>query len=403
MNKQGQPKHQSIFNIALVLVMAFCFFVDAGGRDVNWPPWTYLTVVFTCILAFRLVWADRLPWAIVLLFMWILESGFMWMEWRPLTDHMPPEQRTTIIALAGTSLAQFLLLTITFYTQWPKIRKPLALALFWGGFLHSAILLLDQLAPALFPHLPPQLFLTRGLLGNRSIGASFSAVWWYFVLYLTIHADDREPTLETSESFTKYMFYAAWVAPLAVLASVSSISFAAMTVGSMAVLVACIPRLTPYWARITYGLLAIGVPLTWLTGHVIDPDWGHHINRQDAWAMFYNYYDTHHMLVFGSGPGTFKWYGPLAQATYNWSAGDIWLWAHSDWLQIWCELGAIGLALSLCSAFAIAMRAWKRPLLFGAVVTYFVIMGGNYPLHIAMTALLGLWIAFESLWGDECS
>lgn len=338
------------------------------------------------------------PWAI-LLFMWTLESGFLWAEWRPLTQSLPFESSAAIRYCAAISTLDFLVLCVLFYTQWSRIRAPLAFGLFWGGLAHTSWLLWTQAAPILGLNN----YVTLGLLGNRSIGASFTAVWWFFALYCFIQDSTHAPILGTSKRFSRFALWTSWIALPAVFISVSSISFGALSLGVVAVLLALFPNVDreTKWilSFVAWGVIAV----TLLLGAVVDPEWTHvmSINRIEAWTMFINYYVTHNLTFFGSGPGTFKFYGPMIQATQGWKYGDWWLWAHSDWIQVYLELGVIGLVLAMGTFFTVLKASFNRPLLFGAVASYGAIMLGNYPCHIAMTALLGFWLVFESLWGNK--
>lgn len=386
------------FLIALAITLCFFFLGPAPG-DVNWPPWTYLSILGVVTLTMSLIFKSNLPASGVLLFMWILESSLLWCEWRPLTNGLP--DRATHIAVCATATLQFFLFVTLFYTQWARIRKPVAIGLFWGGLFHAIFLLFDQIAPSLFVHLPEKLFITKGLLGNRSIGASFCACWWFFCMYLSINGTELETRLHTSPRLTRFIFITSWLAVPAVLISVSSISFGAMALGVCAVLMACMPKLTSRSRAYAFCLI-FGVCLaTLITGHMIDAEWGHHINRQDAWVMFWDFWKEQGFLLFGSGPGTFKLYGPMAQVKYGWTGGDIWLWAHSDWYQVLLELGEVGLLLAWAFYLQLLRKAFNRPLLFGSIACFGAIMCGNYPLHVAMPSLLGIWLVFESMWGDS--
>lgn len=381
--------------LPVAILGCFCF---DYSNDVHWPPWAYLTLLISALLTWRLTENKKVPLSIALLFGWILASGIAYTEWRPLTEGIPFDQKAALRVTAAHSTLEFLLLTGLFYTQWRLIRRPVAWGLFFGGLLHTLLLIFDQLAPMLFK-LPPALFATKGLLGNRSIGASFTAVWLFFTWYLT----SRKFNDYLSHRQIKIMRWASSLALIAIAVSVSSISYASMLLALFCTLLSAFYltfRKTDAlcWTAISACLfLFIG----FCTGHAIDPEWGGHVSRQDAWPMFFNWYMDHINILTGSGAGTFKFYGPFIQEVNQYQVGRWWLWAHNDWLQILLEFGVLGFSLAIFSYFILLKKSFDKPFLFGALIAYGVVMAGNYPVHIAMFGLLGFWLTFETLWGKD--
>lgn len=379
--------------LPLAIIVTFCFDYQ---QDVHWPPWCLFAWILTTICTFKVLnnKAKPIPATGALLFGWVLAQGIAFMEWRPLTQGFPLDQKASIRLVAAHTMVEFLLLVGVFYTQWPRIRRPLAWGLFLGGLLHTVLLIIDQTAPALFPQVPPILFATKGLLGNRSIGATFTASWFFFALHLSTPPDPVKITPKKR----------AWICLLsllaipAVLISVSSISFGALALGSVAVIVAFATRDSLVPAMAVAGSLGI---LLGLVGPYIDPEWSKHISRYDAWPMFFWWHWENTNMFLGAGAGSFKFYGPHIQEAYQYMQGRWWLWAHNDWLQILFEYGVIGLTLSLAFFLALLKKAWDRPALLGAVVCFGASMLGNYPIHIAMSSLLGFWLTFETMWGDK--
>lgn len=390
--KTGQISPNFSFKLAPILttLIAFTFFFDVG-HDVHWPPWAYLTLVIVLTLSWQLIAQKRHSLIGLVLMAYITVNGLIMMSWRPLTAAMPFAEKVAIRSTAAHATVEFLLLSILFITQWPKIRKPIGWGLFIGGAFHAFFLILDQIAPLLIDipsHLAPA-FMTQGLLGNRSIGASFAAVWLFFGLHIL-------------NAWLPCGIRRAWLITMtvalglgSVLISVSSISYGALIAACASLALAVASRLrmiTP----LMIGIIILVTVTMALAGSFIDPDWYQHISRYDAWPMFYKYFGSHDMLIFGGGAGSFKYYGPLIQEMNQYMVGRYWLWAHSDWLQIVLEFGYIGLALSVAFYMSLLHKAWERPLLLSAIIAYGVVMAGNYPLHIAMTGLIGWWLAFES-------
>lgn len=382
------------FFLPIAIMVAFCFDYQ---NDVFWPPWAALAIITQITLTLRLLENKKLPTSAALLFGWVILNGILFMAWRPFTQGLEFDAKAAIRLCSAQTLAETLLLFGLFYTQWGKIRTPIAMGLWAGGLLHALFLIFDQLAPMLIHSLPEQLFATKGLLGNRSIGATFTAVWIFFSLYLTSEAGIRDQF----KGISAVRWSAIIIGGAAVCISVSSISFGSMILAAFCVLIAAFWQVLKPWDALRWGLLSallcggIGVIL----GPHIDGQWGQHISRQDAWPMFFKYYRENISLIVGSGAGTFKFYGPMIQDHEKYMVGKWWLWAHNDWLQILFEYGIFGLALASWLFTDLLRKAFARPLLFGSVVCYGATMIGNYPLHIAMTALLGFWLGFEVLWG----
>ncbi len=372
-----------------LIVLTFCFDYQ---NDVHWPPWAMLDWILAGLITWRLIDSKKIPISAALLFGWALTQGLSFMEWRPLTQDMPFEQKAAIRLTAAHATVELLLLAGVFYTQWPRIRKAIALGLFFGGLLHTLFLIFDQAAPLLIPSLPQELFATKGLLGNRSIGASFTVVWFFFSLHLL-------STLDLSRRVRQVVFYGSLLAIPAVLISSSGISYLALIAGLAATALAVTPRHA--WSIPRALALLASLTIAVSLGSYVKPQFFEHMSRYDAWPMFMKWHWENTNMFLGAGAGTFKFYGPHIQETLHYMEGRWWLWLHSDWLQIICEYGFIGAALSGITYFQLVTSALKRPLLLGAVVAYGTIAVANYPFHIAITALLGFWLFFEGIWSKQ--
>lgn len=383
-------------------IIAFLFAFNYGG-DVYWPPWSALMMLSLTFIAF-MVWRKEsfhkfmgqpaIPISAILLFWYASLNGILFSSWRPLTYGLDLAEVVTRRGVASHTLYEGLILSILFYCCWSKIRRPVAHGLFLGGAIHAFFLIFDQTLPHVIS-IPKDFewaFNAKGLLGNRSIGASFTAVWVFFTFYIAgapgfFHG-------ERSKRIARLL--GAGLGVPAILVSVSSISFGALIVGFMAFFI--------LWAWeqdrgaipfIIGGSLALAVA-GWEIGPLIDADWGKHITRLEAWPMFYEGFGA--PTLIGAGLGSFKVLGPTIQQINNWNIGigEWWLWAHCDWLQILLELGIVGAILSACVYISLLLRSLKRPLLFSSVIAYGVILAGNYPQHVAIFALFAWWLAFET-------
>jgi len=93
-------------------------------------------------------------------------------------------------------------------------------------------------------------------------------------------------------------------------------------------------------------------------------------------------------IIFGVGPGTFTWTSILLDE-YK---APLFLQMHSDWLQIFWELGAVGFALSVFLFGQTVKRAWNRTYLLAATLGAGAFMATYYPLRHYPTALLTVYI-----------
>ncbi len=400
----GEFSLNKISRIFLSLGVFACFFFDYSG-DVHWPPWAMLSVLIALYMTARMCAGRALPLAPNLLFGTVLINGLIWMSWRPLTASLDFQEKVSLRSLAAHAMVEFLLLSTLFYRYWRRVRHPVAQGLYWGGLAHAFWLIFDQTIPK-FITLDPHLFNTHGLLGNRSIGASFTAAWLFSSIHWILGRSDYSDVKKEGMVILTFL-----LGVPAILISVSSISYGALILASFATLLASVAALERSSARqgfknrkLLRTSLYVTLPafaLLGALGSYVDPEWYHHISRYDAWPMFYKYFKDQGDLLFGAGAGSFKYFGPLIQDQEKFMMGKWWLWAHNDWLQIIFEYGYVTFALAIATFLGLLIASWRRPFLFGAVTAYGAIMIGNYPLHIAMTSLLAFWIAFEVWWGKK--
>lgn len=122
--------------------------------------------------------------------------------------------------------------------------------------------------------------------------------------------------------------------------------------------------------------------------------------RADAWRVAAQYWDQHANSVYGLGAGVTAVMMPYIQEQANWTPTIFWN-LHNDWLQILFEQGALGLvSVALLFSFTLA-RAWNRPALAASVAGYGAAALGNFPLHMPVHALLGLFLVVVTFKGDS--
>lgn len=368
-----------VLGIFLSFVVVGLFFFNLGG-DVYWPPWAFLMTGLVTYFAFKT--KEKLPLVLALTFWYVAINAINIVEFRASTAAMKPIEIMVLKHLAGTTCLEFMLLSAFFFGFWKHIRRPLAWGLYFGGLLHVCSLLFDQLVLQRASGAG-----TLGLLGNRSIGASFVAVWFFFTLHCAGEVREHE---HWGKSWIRK---SAFLAIPALMVSQSGISYLAFVLGFCSLLFSFMPQL---WPGIGVVLVAaVGM------GSYIKPQFFTRINRYPAWALFAVFWRENFSPWIGSGLGTFKLWGSTVQQLAHFMEGRWFLWAHNDWLQIFFELGIIGGVLAISVFVYILKKAWGQPALFGAIVSFGVIMLGNYPMHIAATGLLGWWLLFEAVWGDQ--
>jgi hypothetical protein len=107
--------------------------------------------------------------------------------------------------------------------------------------------------------------------------------------------------------------------------------------------------------------------------------------RLNIWTTAMHWWWNQSSVFLGSGLGTFFAIGP----TFN--RPDVFIWLHSDWLQVLFEQGVIGFVL-IAVLFLRAIfnaRIRSRPAIQYALITYGVWGIANMPLHYPLSALYG--------------
>lgn len=352
--------------------------------DGYWPPWALVTIGILVILIN--CWANRITATMkglgelipIALAAYVIIYSVVIAEVPPLTmgPGINPEQHLLTKNLVLQALLEFSILMTAFMTGWSYLRRAIACGLVPLIAYHSLFLFIDQV---MLRKVSGEAEI--GLLGNRSIGASFAVVGFFMAVHFT-----------EMENW-KWMRWTPLLALPAVLVSHSAISFIALLAGLVATMTAFVSELFLLFA----ALAALG--LYFLDS--VKPDAVFSLDtRWTAWSMFVKFWESHFSIWFGSGLGTFKLWGPATQFENHWHEQSLWLWAHNDWLQVLLELGVIGLVLASLTYVYVLVKSYDRPFLFGGLVALGVVMAGNYPLHQATFALLVWWLCFETIY--EC-
>lgn len=126
--------------------------------------------------------------------------------------------------------------------------------------------------------------------------------------------------------------------------------------------------------------------------------------RYEVWklALDWWYGENLYRVFFGWGLGSVKVMIPHIQRLMGVDGpGTMYIWLHNDWLQVLCELGAVGLALALwCTAYLVK-KAWAFPEALCSLVAYGIVMITQFPIHWPSTAMLGLFLVNQVLTHEE--
>lgn len=144
-----------------------------------------------------------------------------------------------------------------------------------------------------------------------------------------------------------------------------------------------------YMLGIVLFLIALSVGLT------LDPQ--HFLSSSDRFEMYrltWNEMLLRNNLWFGQGLSTFQFYGQAIQQLNNHMVDYIYVWLHNDILQLTFECGIIGLILFLYMAYsAIRINILKKQYIkLSCCLGYLAACMFNYPWHLALTAIFGLWL-----------
>src|ERR1035437_6223612 len=166
------------YGIFAVVILSFFVYY---GADTNWPAWCLLTfgMLGLALWVFMVGRAVEYP-EMLMLALYVTANALVLIEYKPATAAPGIEigQILAIKNLASTALIEFWILSAGFWFFWKRLREPMGYAFYAIGLLHSLSLIYDQLILRIVTGVSP-----IGLLGNRSIGASFAVVWVFYCIY----------------------------------------------------------------------------------------------------------------------------------------------------------------------------------------------------------------------------
>jgi len=115
----------------------------------------------------------------------------------------------------------------------------------------------------------------------------------------------------------------------------------------------------------------------------------HSSSRDIIYELSMKWWDQNANVWVGLGPGTTTILLPYIQKINDWSESYLYIYMHSDWLQILFEHGVLGLISALGLFFYLIHRSRHNPYLTLSIVTYGIFMICNFPMRLPLTALLG--------------
>lgn len=121
-----------------------------------------------------------------------------------------------------------------------------------------------------------------------------------------------------------------------------------------------------------------------------------HADRTEQWKFFMNWLFENEKQWLGTGLSTFQWVGPILQNKTT----DIFIWMHSEPLQIIFEQGLLGFALALILTYQCLSRSVKTPWLFVASIGLITISLTQFPLRYPVGQFLTLLLIRASLLGE---
>ena len=236
-------------------------------------------------------------------------------------------------------------------------------------------------------------FYCGGFLGNASINSTFIACTIPLFAFNETKKD-IDNLLSTIGGAVAFIF----VAMIPLLAVVLSGSSMGVGVAIVAIVSYLISLKTSYMTNTTIKITSIivvsciGLTISYLT-------FGE--NLFDASGRFYilpigwDWLMTYGSWALGEGQGASQLIVPLIQKLSG-PPRSYFYFFHNDWFQIFFELGIVGIFFSGLVGVCALIKSYSRPWLFSAVCAYGTAMLGNFPLHVASFAVLGVFLILRA-------
>lgn len=299
-------------------------------------------------------------------------SGF-----KPSVAGLPMEIQKTLRYLGADSFVSIISVVTVAIVFWDKFKDKVLTGFFLAGVANSTLMIVQVLTDSPWRTL-------YGFFGNTSMSGCFSAIC------LGLPLAKRIPLV------LRWLFGGLLIWNVYLSQS------------SMAYLTALVILMMTVFCRSGWiwklSTLAIGL-CGYLFGSIFDYQFHRfmHLDRIAAWEMFMGFWRTNVNMVWGSGTGSFFQWGVIVQRIENFQPKFLWLWMHSDWLQLIFENGIVGMILAIWAIF-VGFRAainngslWLLPVMTG----YIMLMAGNYPTQLPLFLILGAVLYLRCFYDDQ--
>lgn len=354
--------------VGLLVIGSVCF----APREVYFAPWSW-TYAFIILLIVVALWQRHGCILAMNFFVWTSGPLFAYIDSPFAHDqHLALLSMKTITQDAVIAALLFTLFTTLYKNFLVAVRHAFCIA--W--FLEFVSLLL-----------PRSVLGFDGFLGNTSIGACFlSVVLWMLPTRIILNFEKelrvpiRVPALFATVVLLAFLHSAtAWMA--------LGISFSVLTFIQF-------PKYK--WSALVPALFCL-VTLMYVKSNIFG-----HFDRYDLWQMAMKDWWDNASIWFGYGHGTYKYMGPQAQLASgfmgNGPTKEIYLWLHSDILQLLFEGGVVGMAWALALYLQLIYKFYTRELevYLAATIALGVVMLTQYPLELPSFALFGCFLLMKA-------
>lgn len=379
-----------VFRLDLIaaIMVAVCCFIFSPFTDTHWPEW-WTTMLVCLVTATAIVAFMRIRLIFVLLACYVVLNGLMTAFYRDTNSNLHLLKQLDLWHHGASATIAFIALFgvgLFFVKTRLEIAAQVLAAFFFFAVAHAVVVAIQFAIGREFA-------MTYGLLPNTSMAASMMAMLFPAMVYHAVTVrrlkltNNASPLREDLNFFVKHnwlLFFGSALVFGTILIHQSSIAWAALIATAIAA-----ATIEKRWIGI--GLVAFGV-VAIFAGHHIDPEWSRvaETTRANFWPKIIAFPIEQGRWIFGMGLGSFRHWGPELQMLHQFEVGNWWLWAHSDWVQIFFELGIVGLGLSLVCFLRLLWLSFIRrdAISVALLVPLGVVMCGNYPLRLGEFAFL---------------
>lgn len=297
---------------------------------------------------------------------------------------------------AANSLSAFLILCFFFSQLFMDELKKLGEALGLACIINSIFVLIRV---ALYGIHSPDFIFQRGFLDVAGMNACLIACTMPFIYaplqrvvsYIgeTLGEDDlANVAIALAYGLPLFAIYSSQSANPIVILSAMLLAIGYITGSSFS---------THKWMRYALPILITLVFVTvsyFLTDSLFDSS-----GRFAAYPKFLAPVMEKNLWLYGFGLGSFKNLAVELQATRHIipNPDTFWLWLHSDWLQTFFELGAVGLTTFIALFVWCVYQARNNSSLLLSTIGYGAWAMFNYPIHNFLSAALGVYLVFYAI------